>query len=219
MKNNKREENKKSNKFLDFINWFREAWRVPYKKAGIKLLGYFLFFIIFFLIAALGSNFDSQFVNENVNNLTTTTVNTEAYTYKQKLLLENKHFVNYVITIGEEVYTIDGSLNKGILEGYLETKDGIKKIKLENSVLYEVGNEDIILEINLNLLFIDVNNIINKITSSRAYIEEKDNNKTYTYNIILGNENSTYKVYTNEINIYKIEIFNDIYNYSLNFDI
>lgn len=216
------EEKNKSNKFKDFIRWFKESWAIPRKRAGLKLLGYLLFFIIFFIIAGIGSRNDYNNIQNNLSTTTTTTTteDTEAYFYKQKLLLENKHYVNYEITIGEESYKINGSLEDAVLDGYLETNEGIKKIKLENSILYEVGEvENTVLETNINLYFIDIQNIISKIRSSRAYIEKKEDAKTYTYNLSINNISCVFKVYTNENNIYKIEINSDNYSYNLNFDI
>lgn len=223
MKKNSKKDNEKSKKVSDFINAFKEAWGNPRKKAGIKLLGYMLFFIIFFIIASIGSGMSTNNLYETENNTTTTTtttVDTEAYSYKQKLLLENKHFVNYVIKINEETYKINGSINQGILEGYLETNDSIKKVKLENGLLYEVAStQNIVLENNLNVKLIDINSIIKMIMRSRAYIEELDGVKTYSYNIETQDEKYNIKVYTNEDSIYKMEIISDIFNYNLNFDI
>lgn len=221
MKNNSRKDNEKSKKVSDFINAFKEAWGNPRKKAGIKLLGYMLFFIIFFIIASIGSGMSTNNLYETENNTTTTTtVNTESYSYKQKLLLENKHFINYVIKINEETYKINGSINQGILEGYLETNDSIKKVKLENGLLYEVDStQNIVLENNLNVKLVDINNIIKLIMSSRAYIEELDGVKTYTYNILTQDEKYNIKVYTNENSIYRIDIISNNFNYNLNFDI
>ena len=213
--------NLKTNKFKEFINWFKESWSVPRKRAGLKLLGYLVFFFIFFIIAGVGNKNSYNNVKNNKNTLSTTTttiLDTETYSYKQKLLLENKHFINYEITLGEESYKINGSLDNNVLEGYLESSDGIKKIKLENGVLYEINDsESLVLETTINLGFIDIQKIVNIIKSSRAYIEENEDVKTYTYNLNIENNISTFKVYTAD-NIYKIEINSDIYSYKLVFE-
>lgn len=212
---------KKSNRFKELIKGFKEAWAVPRKRAGIKLLGYLLFFILFFVIAGLSVSNNSISQNHEKTINTTTTLDTESYTYKQKLLLENKHYVNYDILIGEEIYKINGNINKGILDGYLESSNDIKKIKLEDSILYHIdGEESRILNLDLNLKFIDVNSIINTIVGSRAYIEEKEGIKIYSYNINSKmDDNCNIKVYTNTERIEKIEISGNIYSYKLYFEV
>ena len=216
--NNDNSENEKKGKLNGLINWFKEAWKNPRKKAGLKLLGYLVFFIVFFTIAAIGNMSNNVVYYEKTP--TTTTLDTQAYSYKQKLLLENKHFINYDITVGENVYKINGSIIDSVLDGYLETNEGIKKIKLENNVLYDSSSgENNIIESNINVNFIDIKTIINKVASNRAYIENKEEEKIYTYNITVDNIKCVYKVYTDKDSIYKIEITNEGSNYVLNFDI
>ena len=217
MKNNS--DNEKNNKFSELVNNFKEAWAIPQKRAGIKLLGYLIFFIVFFLIAGIGSRNNVNMIqNNDESNITTTTtsIDTESYTYKQKLLLENKHYIKYEITFEESVYNISGSISEGILEGYLETNYGIKKIRIENSIIYEIENGNSVpLDINIDSNFLDIKNLINMFKTSRAFIEEKDDIKMYTYNI----EGYVIKVFSDINNINKIEINNGLCSYILNFDI
>ena len=51
-------------KFLEIIkkliDKFKSAWKVPKKRAGIKLLGYFIFLLIFFILAIIGNNSNNE---------------------------------------------------------------------------------------------------------------------------------------------------------------
>ena len=221
MKNNNINNEEKRSKLKDGIKTFKEAWAIPQKRAGIKLLGYLIFFIFFFVIAALGSSMESNKVREEVIT-TTTTLNTESYSYKQKLLLENKYNVFYDISYGDEKYKINGVLNKGILEGYLESAEDIKKIKLENYVLYDISKDDSV-EINhIDINFISPAIIFKEIMDKRVFIEEVEDLKVYNYKNINNKEDVLgldIKIYVGKENIVKIEVVNGDFSYILNFEV
>lgn len=219
MKKNNEDNIEKTNKLKDLVTKFKEAWAIPQKRAGIKLMGYLIFFIVFFVIAGMGNlSSTSNPIDYYTDTTTTTTNNVETFFEKQKLLLENKHMIYYEIKIREDVYKINGTLNNGILEGYLETNEDIVKVRLEDSILYNAQNNEIVLEDNINLNFIDIGWIFNKIISSRAYIFESGDIKSYSYTM-KDNEEYLIKVFTDNEKINKIEISSDTYNYSLNFDV
>lgn len=191
----------------------KTSWANPRKKAGIKLLGYLIFFIILFLFAAIASNINKY--KTTTNKVTTTTTLTDKYIDKQKSLLTNKYNINYIINVNNIEYKINGTINSNILNGYLETPTDIKKILFKDNNLYEINNqEEILLESELNNNLININYIINLIKQNSAIISDNKETKTYTYNI----DNLNIVVTTNEENIIKINI-NELTNtYTLNFD-
>lgn len=203
-----------NNKFKDFSYKLKEAWDNPRKKAGIKLLGYLIFFFILFLLAAITSYMDVS-DNSNKMNTTTTTKAVDKYTDKQKSLLKDKYNISYVININENEYKINGTLNNNIITGYLETKNGIKKIIIKDNIYEVVNEQEILLESELDINIINLENILNTIKQSKALIDIEEETTLYTYN--LNDNNVAIKV--NDSHIYEIKVTNDTYSYILNFDI
>jgi len=153
-----------------------------------------------------------------INKTTTTTTAPDKYNDKQKALLTNKHAVNYVININNLEYKINGTIEDNILSGYFETPNGIKKILFKDNNLYELNNEEeILLETEINKNLIDLEYILNLIKQNSAIISDKEETKTYTYNI--DNLGLNIIVTTNEENITQINIKESINTYILNFDI
>ncbi len=213
MKNEK--ENKKE-QLKELYSKFKIAWADPRKKAGIKLLGYLIFFIILLLFASITSHMN-KYTSSNTKTTTTTTVQ-DKYNDKQKKLLTNKYSINYVININNIEYKINDNIENNIINGYFETPNGIKKIVFKENNLYEVNNEQEILlesEINKNLIVLEY--ILNLIKQNSAIISDKEETKTYTYNI--DNLGLNIIVNTNDENITQINIKESINAYILNFDI
>ena len=175
MKNEK--ENKKE-QLKELYSKFKIAWADPRKKAGIKLLGYLIFFIILLLFASITSHMN-KYTSSNTKTTTTTTVQ-DKYNDKQKKLLTNKYSINYVININNIEYKINGTIENNIVNGYLETPIGIKKIVFKENNFYEINNEqEILLENELNKNLIDLEYIINLIKQNSAIISDKEDKKTY----------------------------------------
>lgn len=213
MKNEK--ENKKE-QLKELYSKFKIAWADPRKKAGIKLLGYLIFFIILLLFASITSHMN-KYTSSNTKTTTTTTVQ-DKYNDKQKKLLTNKYSINYVININNIEYKINGNIENNIINGYFETPNGIKKIVFKENNLYEVNNEqEILLESEINKNLIDLEYILNLIKQNSAIISDKEETKTYTYNI--DNLGLNIIVNTNDENITQINIKESINAYILNFDI
>lgn len=207
----------KKNKIKELYNKFKEAWKEPRKKAGIKLLCYLLFFFIFFLLAAISSELKS-YDNSKKTTTTTTTKIIDKYNDKQKDLLTNKYRISYVININNNEYKINGTIENNIVNGYFETPNGIKKIKFKENNLYEINNEqETLLESEINKNLIDLEYITNLIKQNSAIISDKEDAKTYTYNI--DNIGLNIIVTTNEDNISQININETTNSYTLNFDI
>ena len=88
-------------KFLEIIkkliDKFKSVWKVPKKRAGIKLLSYFIFLLIFFILAIIGNNSNNERKYEKKETKTTTEIK-ENLTVKQKKFLDNNHQISYEIT-------------------------------------------------------------------------------------------------------------------------
>lgn len=213
MKNEK--ENKKE-QIKELYSKFKTAWADPRKKAGIKLLAYLIFFIILLLFASITSHLNKY--KSTTNKTTTTTTVQDKYNDKQNDLLTNKHNVLYVININNNEYKIEGTIENNKLVAFFDTPNGIKRILLEDDILYEINkDEKIVLETELNKNLINLEYIINLIKQNSAIISDKDNEKTYTYNINSLGLNII--VTTNEDSITKINITETTNTYILNFDI
>ncbi|MBQ3020932.1 MAG: hypothetical protein IJD92_01750 [Bacilli bacterium] len=207
----------KQSKFKENYSKLKEAWKDPRKKAGIKLLCYLIFFLLFIILAYITDGIDNTYSNNNKT--TTTTKLIDNYNDKQENLLNKKHNINYKITIDEITYTINGTLENNIINGYLESNEGIKKIILKNETLYEINNnEEILLESSFDIKFLNLNYIIKLIKENRAYIKDLDNIKTYEYSINIDDIITKIYIETDTDNINKIDIkYNEI-TYNLTFD-
>lgn len=217
---NNNDEERKDSKLKSVYTSFKSAWAIPQKRAGIKLIAYFIFFLIFFLIAGIVNRISDT--NKIYNESTTTTTKVlkeDKYIDKQDKLLNNKHNVNIIIKINDIEYKINGNLEKNIINGYLEYNDNIKKILVENNTLYEIkNNENNILDLDINCNLLNINYILNLIKNTKTIIERSEKNINYYYTVQINENDNNIKIYTNENNIFKIEIFNDNNKYEINFD-
>ena len=199
MKNN---EEKKQSNFKIYYKKFKEAWADPRKKAGIKLLGYLIFFIILFTIAGINSRTNNKDVTINNNEQT----QADKYSDKQKDLINNKYTVNYVLKVGDTEYRVNGVLDSGAVTGYIEYSDTIKKIIINKGTIYEVKNdENTILETTINSSLLDLDYILDLIKKNQAIISVKDSGKEYSYRIATD-ELLNIKVLTNDSIINRITI-------------
>ena len=211
---------KKDSKLKTFYKNFKSAWAIPQKRAGIKLLAYFIFFIIFFLIAGIVNRISdtSKIYNENTTT-TTKILKEDKYKDKQDKLINNKHNVNIVINVNNIEYKINGILENNLINGYLESNDTIKKVLIENNTLYEIkNNENIKLDLDINYNLLNIDYIIDLIKNTKTIIERNENSIIYYYTIQIDGYDNNIKIYTNENDIYRIDIFNDSSKYELNFD-
>ena len=217
MKKNKKEE--KNNKYKELYLKFKEAWKVPRKRAGIKLLGYLIFFFIFAIMVRVTSSIELSDVDKNTTKKEVIKENLESFREKQNSLLDNNHNINYEINIGDLVYKINGDLKDHIIEGYLESNEGIKKVILKDNLLYDVTTGvDVVVDLGIEMSKLDINYLVNIMKTNDAYIEDKDNIKTYQYAININDNENTMIVYTNEKNIEKIVITDLSSEYILIFD-
>lgn len=217
MKKNKKEE--KNNKYKELYLKFKEAWKVPRKRAGIKLLGYLIFFFIFAIMVRVTSSIELSDVDKNTTKKEVIKENLESFREKQNSLLDNNHNINYEINIGDLVYKINGDLKDHIIEGYLESNEGIKKVILKDNLLYDVTTGvDVVVDLGIVMSKLDINYLVNIMKTNDAYIEETDNIKTYQYAININDNENTMVVYTNEKNIEKIVITDLSSEYILIFD-
>lgn len=209
----------KDNKIKVFFNKLKEAWKDPRKKAGIKLLSYFIFFFILLLVTAI-TNYISYINKDNVNNDTKTEekVDNNNFINKQNKLLDNKHSISYEVTINNIVYKISGLLENNIIEGYLENDNNIKKVIIKDNKIYELI-DGIETETNyvINCNYINIEYLFDIIKDKNAIIEDKDEVKNYKYSFIDNGNNLNIIFITDKDNINKIDINLDNEEYILNF--
>ena len=210
-------------KIKNILIKLKENWKNPRKRAAIKLGFYFIFFVILFCLANISNalkNIDNTVNNKNNNVVDKEKQDNKRYSEKQNKLLNSKHNINYIIKINDIEYKINGMLNNNIIDGYLESNDGIKKINIENDTIYEIiNNEKNILNSVIDTKYININYIISTIKLENSVILNKDENKNYKYDIYKDGNNLLINVFTNSENIYKIEINVGNEEYQLNFDI
>ena len=208
---------KKNNDKLDKIKnlylKYKEAKKDPRKRAGMKLLGYFIFFLIIVLIANIGNEFNTT--NTNMNTTTTTTKVVDSYVEKQNDLITSKYNIDYEITFNDKIYKIKGNLENNIINGYLEIDNEIKKITIKNNTMYELKHdEEIILENLFEVNKLNLSTIINTIKKTSAFIKENDEVKTYLYEL----DNKKIYVECNNEHIINIKIDESNNTYNMNFD-
>ena len=209
----------KDNKIKVFFNKLKEAWKDPRKKAGIKLLSYFFFFFILLLLTAI-TNYISYTNKDNVNNDTKTEekIDNTNFINKQNKLLDNKHSINYTVTINNIVYKINGLLENNIIEGYLENDNNIKKITIKDNKIYElIDGIETELDNVINCNYINIEYLLDIIKDKNAIIENKDEVKNYKYNFIDNGNNLNIIFSTDKDKINKIDINLDNEEYILNF--
>lgn len=209
--------NKKDSKIKNFYNSLKEAWKDPRKKAGIKLLSYFIFFIILFLLAFITNQINKTNNNLNKEQDKTTKV-TDTYINKLNSLLTDKYNIKYTLNNEEKVLKIDGVLNNNQINGYLEYDNTIKKIIIKDNNVYEIVNDvENIINLDYDMSLLNLNDLITLLKSNSPIKEVKDNISKYTYNVIYK-DISLNIVVSMEDYIKEIDITNEILKYNLIFD-
>lgn len=216
MKKNKDEKN---NKYKELYLKLKEAWKDPQKKAGIKLLCYFIFFFIFAILVRVSSNMEITNTNKDTNNKEVVKENMESFREKQHALLNNNHNINYEIKIGDLIYKINGTIKNNIVEGYLESVDSIKKILIKDNILYDVtsGSEEV-LDLGFEMSKLNIDYLVNVMEHNDAYIDNKQKIKSYQYAININDITNSIIVYTSDKIIEKIVITDLSSEYILVFD-
>ena len=209
--------NKKDSKIKSFYNSLKEAWKDPRKKAGIKLLSYFIFFIILFLLAFITNQINKT--NNNINKEPDkTTKVTDTYINKLNSLLTDKYNIEYTLNNEEKVLKIDGVLNNNQINGYLEYDNTIKKIVIKDNNIYEIVNDvENIINLDYDISLLNLNNLITLLKSNSPIKEVKDNISKYTYNVIYK-DISLNIIVSMEDYIKEIDITNETLKYNLIFD-
>ncbi len=209
--------NKKDSKIKSFYNSLKEAWKDPRKKAGIKLLSYFIFFIILFLLAFITNQINKT--NNNINKEPDkTTKVTDTYINKLNSLLTDKYNIEYTLNNEEKVLKIDGVLNNNQINGYLEYDNTIKKIVIKDNNIYEIVNDvENIINLDYDISLLNLNNLITLLKSNSPIKEVKDNISKYTYNVIYK-DISLNIIVSMEDYIKEIDITNETLKYYLIFD-
>ena len=182
-----------------FIEKFKKLWENPRGKAAIKFGFYLIGIIIITIIAAVGSRMNSG---------TDTDIDVPkklTYTEKIKLLENDNYSYIYELTKGEGKTIFRGvKLDKRSL-GYKETKDKTIRYYIDDQV-YEItlGEKTTINNLydNINYKLINMDFIIEEITTIEGELKEENYEKYYTYSDIL--DNVAINVYFNEDNITKI---------------
>lgn len=209
--------NKKDSKIKNFYNSLKEAWKDPRKKAGIKLLSYFIFFIILFLLAFITNQINKTNNNLNKEQDKTTKV-TDTYINKLNSLLTDKYNIEYTLNNEEKVLKIDGVLNNNQINGYLEYDNTIKKIIIKDNNVYEIVNDvENIINLDYDMSLLNLNDLITLLKSNSPIKEVKDNISKYTYNVIYK-DISLNIVVSMEDYIKEIDITNETLKYNLIFD-
>ena len=124
------------------------------------------------------------------------------------------------MNINNNKYVINGNIENNVLEGYLESYDVIKKIIINENGIYEnKDGEYILYSCDINKDLFNFENIFNIINRSNVIMNNDGDNKIYSYDILNDNNNIIIKVYTNSLNIYKIEYNDNGNQYIISFDI
>ena len=172
--------------FLDVI--IRNYKMVPGFKIIIKLGIYFIFILVFLLVISIANHGKND---EIVDKSTTTKV-------EENLSKNYKDYISDLSNIKKEVVSINEyKLNLDIGEnitGYLETNDTIKKIIIKDNQLYEIINNEEILNSEFNdidLTYLNVLNVQKYLLNSKSVKIEENNLITYKYDnleVIINNE-------------------------------
>lgn len=183
---------KKNTEEVEMENFFdviiRNYKMVPGFRIVIKLGIYFIFILVFLLVISIANNGKNE---EAVDKSTTTKV-------EESLSKNYKDYISELSNIKKEVVSINEyKLNLDIGEnitGYLETTDNIKKIIIKDNQLYEIINNEEILNSffsDIDLTYLNVVNVQKYLLNSKSVKIEENNLITYKYDnleVIINNE-------------------------------
>lgn len=172
--------------FLDVI--IRNYKMVLGFRIVLKLGFYFIFIFVFLLVISIANHSKTD---EILDKTTTTKV-------EENLSKNYRDYISDLSNIKKEVVSInDYKLNLDIGEnitGYLETADNIKKIIIKDNQLYEIINNEEILNsefIDIDLTYLNVVNVQKYLLNSKSIKIEENNLITYKYDnleVIINNE-------------------------------
>ena len=216
----KRKKNEKGEELENAYDVFMRNYKtVPGFKPLVKLLGYFIFIGILLVLASNITTTTTTKANTDKTTTTTTTVAVPKVTYGDILNKVVEDGRSYSITVkqGDLTYVIDESIKAGVLTGYLDSAEGIKKFKIEKNVIKEilleqetVNNE---LFTTLEKDFIIIPNLINVLKSNKSIKEFEDIFTIYTYTINKNNVEYKIKTYISNEKCNKITINSNTQEY------
>ncbi|MEG1506951.1 MAG: hypothetical protein RR478_05605 [Bacilli bacterium] len=174
-------------------------WKTVRGKAVIKLIVWSIFFLLLFVVLSF---MGSKEKNDDKNNLVI------GYNEKIDRLVKNNYEYEYKITVNGNNIIFNGKKDGKNEQGYKETKDGIIKYLVMDSIIYNITAnkkepinnlyENINTEyLNFSVLFKNLFSIKYEITA-----EEENNKLTYEYNY----NNNVIKVISNKKDITDISI-------------
>lgn len=210
---NNGEEEKKPGKIKLFFEYYKY---VPGFKALVKLFLYFIFFAV--IISVVACNQDT--IKEKQPQEKTEEKEKVEKTYKEMLdeLVNNDIEILYNISINGEIFKIDATRKDNILSGIYRTKESIHEFKIKDNVIYEIGlneeRENSELFSNINLTYILPDQLVTLLESNKATKMLNDGKTIYNYEI----EATKYKIEVNDDRINKIEITNELSNYTIEYN-
>jgi len=201
---------KKKNKLGEYIKKFKELWAIPRYRAIIKLSLYGIMFLLIIIMANISSS-----MNTNQDE----TEKTKSYTEIIKLYdLENAD-INYNLKINNMTYKLEGKLENNLLTGYFDNNNEIKKIVIKENSIYEIKNNEELVNEELNTL---INaklllpiNIIEIVKNESAYINKGIEETTYTFEINDNNIKYEVVISITEEKITNIKVFNEKIEYNM----
>lgn len=169
------------------MNDLISMWKDPKYNTIIKLILWFIFIIFVFCLALFSNR--NKATNEN---------NTPIENNNKISNIDDKNIsIKYQI----DDYIIDGTYSNKVFKGTVTYQDGTTyQIKYENDSLVKYDDNGDFLVISIETRYLDPNYISELFNNSKPTTLEE--NKSYLYNI----DGSTYYVYINEDNSYKIRI-------------
>lgn len=169
------------------MNDLVSMWKEPKYNTIIKLILWFIFIIFVFCLALFSNH--NRIKNEN---------NTPVESNNKILNIDNKS-INIKYTFDD--YTIDGTYSDNVFKGIVTYQNGTTyQIKYENDALVSDTDNDDFLVISIETRYLDPNYINDLFNNNKLTTLEE--NKSYLYNI----DGTTYFIYINENNSYKIRI-------------
>ncbi|MEG0977123.1 MAG: hypothetical protein RSF02_01050 [Bacilli bacterium] len=177
-------------------------WKTVRGKAVIKLIVWSIFFLILFLVLSFIGNNEK---NDDKNNLVI------GYNEKIDRLLKNNYEYEYKITINGNNINFNGKKDGKNEQGYKETKEGIIKYLVIDSVTYNItsNKKELFNNLyeNINTDYLNLPLLFKNISPIKYEIKEEEENKkiTYEYNY----NNNVIKVISNKVDITEISVISN----------
>ena len=201
---------KKKIRFKEFNKKVKELWAIPRYRAIIKLSLYGIMFLILIVMSNISNSMNINKVEQKDTNTYTEIINL--------LDLENGN-INYDLKINNLMYKLEGKIENNIITGYFDNNAEIKKIVVKENKIYELKNNEELLNEELNLLIhsklLIPTNIINIVKNQSAYIDKEVEESIYTFEV--NEENIQYEVniFINQEKITRFNIKNDEMEYNM----